>query len=419
MQGIDNGWIKFEKYCIPKESLLNKFADICPDGGYSSKIASKSKLMAIQFGSLSGGRIAIAQVSNDCALVYAGATLRYWAVRKQFKNSKAKQETRLLDYSINHYRLITKFATHFVQNVGMTKITEFWDEYLDGGLGPDNTKASFSHLISSVAKSVFTWTTYDTMSEARQGMGGYGFSSYNGFGSALPVMDLNRTWEGDNNVLMQQAGKLILQNLAYLFTDKPLMKTFEFLTMEVPEPKPFIGNLNSITQILELMTFRAITLIHETGTKLQSSEDKVAAWDRLLAFDTYPMTFAYFYRFILSNYIDFISQFDNDLKTKEVFERIGLIYGQNIIIEDAEFFRDCLSRAQINELKEKLMDNLQLLRKEVVALSYLAPVTDKMMSGMAKHDMKPYENFLDAVEKAERTKNSTTDGDIYIDTSQS
>ena len=55
----------FDKYRVPKTALLNKYADITPDGAYHSKIKSKSERMAVQLGSLSGGRIAIAQVSND------------------------------------------------------------------------------------------------------------------------------------------------------------------------------------------------------------------------------------------------------------------------------------------------------------------------------------------------------------------
>lgn len=69
LQGIDNGWIMFDKVRVPKESLLNKYADITPDGIYTSAIKSKSKRMAAQLGSLSGGRLAIAQVSVDQGLM--------------------------------------------------------------------------------------------------------------------------------------------------------------------------------------------------------------------------------------------------------------------------------------------------------------------------------------------------------------
>ena len=90
---------------MPKASLLNRFGDVRADGVYYSMVSSKSKRFQFQIGSLSGGRIAIAQVSADIALAALTTTLRFFAVRKQFKNPVTKQETLLLDYRINQYRL--------------------------------------------------------------------------------------------------------------------------------------------------------------------------------------------------------------------------------------------------------------------------------------------------------------------------
>lgn len=59
-------------------------------------------------------------------------------------------------------------------------------------------------------------------------------------------MDLNRTWEGDNNILMQQAGKLVLKNLKHLYKGKPLMLTFEFLNDDAPEPHIFEKSLDNL-----------------------------------------------------------------------------------------------------------------------------------------------------------------------------
>lgn len=413
LQGVDNGWMIFDNFRVEKKALLNRYASISPDGVYNSKITSNAKRMAIQFSSLSGGRLAIAQVSNDCALGIIAGVLRYWAVRKQFKNPNTKTETRLLDYRINHYRLLTRFARHFVNHVAQTRIIGFWDEYLAGGLNSENKLTGFAHLISSVSKAEYTWYTYHSVSEARQAMGGLGFSAYNGLGNVIPVMDLNRTWEGDNNILMQQAGRLVLKNLSNLLSGKPVMPTFEFLTAEVPEVEPFTKPLNDVVNLLELFTYRATSLIHQAGLKLQFSEDKVEAWDRLLAMDTYPATFAYFDRFLLSTYVDFLENFNADASTKNVFSLLGVVYAQKKILEDLDFFREYLTRDQTEALKEDLMDNLLKLRPEVVGLSYLMPVTDKMIGAVGKLEMKPYEKFLGYVERAQM-ESPDTDGDIII-----
>ena len=117
LQHVDNGWIKFNKLRVPKEALLNKFADVTSDGVYFSVVSSKKKRFVFQIGSLSGGRVAIAQVSADIAIAALVTTIRFFAVRKQFKNPNTKEETRLLDYQINHHRLLTLFSQTFIHTV--------------------------------------------------------------------------------------------------------------------------------------------------------------------------------------------------------------------------------------------------------------------------------------------------------------
>ncbi len=47
MNGVDNGWMKFTNVRIPRENLLNRFADVLPDGTYTSPIKSDGKHMPI------------------------------------------------------------------------------------------------------------------------------------------------------------------------------------------------------------------------------------------------------------------------------------------------------------------------------------------------------------------------------------
>lgn len=304
LQGIDNGWIKFKKVRVPKEALLNRFADVMSDGVYFSVLSSKSKRFAFQLGSLSGGRLAIAQVSADSGLVACTQAIRLWAIRTQFKHPITKTETRLLDYKVNQYRILTQFSKLFLYSVGVNKVVEFWNENLPHNLDRKNPNMNFIHMISSVFKAAVSWDANVAINEARQALGGLGYSLYMGFRETLGISDLNRTWEGDNNILFQQGGRLILKNLSNLFLGKSLMKTCEFLTPELPEPELFKDSLSNIRDLLKLLTIRANTLIHETGTRLQMSEDKIGEWDRSLAFHTIPMTYAYFHRFILANYIE-------------------------------------------------------------------------------------------------------------------
>lgn len=43
LNGVDNGFLSFEHYRIPRTALLNKQADVTPDGKYVAAIKDKSK----------------------------------------------------------------------------------------------------------------------------------------------------------------------------------------------------------------------------------------------------------------------------------------------------------------------------------------------------------------------------------------
>ena len=172
------------------------------------------------------------------------------------------------------------------------------------------------------------------------------------------------------------------------------------MTTEIPVPETFKGAIDNVNDLLHLITIRANTLIHETGTRLQMSEDKAAEWDYSLALYTNPMTYAYFHRFILSNYLEFCEKFKGDQATKTVFERMAIIFAQTVILEDAEFYRDFLTRDHITEIKSNIMDQMKLLREDVVSLTYLFSFRDKMLGPIGANDMNPYQRFISKVDTA-------------------
>ena len=61
--GIDNGWIKFKNFRVPKDALLDKFGSVDDEGKYHSPISDPGKRFANSIASLSGGRVLISRLS--------------------------------------------------------------------------------------------------------------------------------------------------------------------------------------------------------------------------------------------------------------------------------------------------------------------------------------------------------------------
>jgi len=60
------------------------------------------------------------------------------------------------------------------------------------------------HVLSSGYKAMFTWHNMNTLQECREACGGQGLKAENRIGHLKGEYDAQLTFEGDNNVLMQQ-----------------------------------------------------------------------------------------------------------------------------------------------------------------------------------------------------------------------
>lgn len=75
LNGLDNGFVSFNNYRIPKHFLLSRTGDISDDGQYISPIKNNKKRIGASFGALSGGRVNICGKSR---FFYDGKKRRIW-----------------------------------------------------------------------------------------------------------------------------------------------------------------------------------------------------------------------------------------------------------------------------------------------------------------------------------------------------
>src|SRR6185295_9821939 len=110
--GVDNGRLTFDRVRVPRESLLNRFADVDEWGVYTSPIASPGRRFFTMLGTLVAGRISVAAASLSAAKSGLAIAVRYAVERRQFGPSDAP-ETALLDYPHHQRRLLPRLATAY------------------------------------------------------------------------------------------------------------------------------------------------------------------------------------------------------------------------------------------------------------------------------------------------------------------
>jgi acyl-CoA oxidase len=101
LNGIDNGFVMFSNYRIPRMNLLNRFGDVTPEGVYESVFSEPTKILGAALESFSAGRLGIMQESSNTLSHAAVISVRYAAIRKQFGEEKDGPEMPIIEYQLH------------------------------------------------------------------------------------------------------------------------------------------------------------------------------------------------------------------------------------------------------------------------------------------------------------------------------
>ncbi|XP_068345782.1 acyl-coenzyme A oxidase 3, peroxisomal-like [Pyrus communis] len=231
LNGVDNGRIWFDNVRIPRENLLNSVADVSPDGKYLSAIKDPDQRFAAFMAPLTSGRVTIAVSSIYSSQVSLAIAIRYSLTRRAFSVTPNGPEVLLLDYPSHQQRLLPLLAKTYAMTFASNYLKMIYVKRT-----PESSKTI--HVVSSAFKAIHTWHNMRTLQECREACGGQGIKTENRVGHFKGEFDVQSTFEGDNNVLMQQVSKALLAE--YIAAQKR-GKPFKALGLEhMNKPCPVI-----------------------------------------------------------------------------------------------------------------------------------------------------------------------------------
>lgn len=208
LPGVDNGRIMFDHVRIPRENLLNKYADVEPDGTYTSPIENPNRRFFTMLGTLIRGRVTVGGAAAAAARVALDIAVRYSLERKQFKSPDGG-EVVVLDYLVHQRRLLPlvarSYALQFAQNELVSKIHD-----LQTADDPDPEEQRELESRAAGLKAANSWHASSAIQEAREACGGAGYLAENRLIALRADTDVFTTFEGDNHVLYQLVAKSML-----------------------------------------------------------------------------------------------------------------------------------------------------------------------------------------------------------------
>ncbi|KAG0198288.1 acyl-coenzyme A oxidase [Mortierella sp. GBA30] len=420
---IDNGFVRFDNYRIPRENMLMRFAKVTRDGQYIKPPHSK-----LAYGSMVLLR---SHMVRGAALTLARATTiatRYTTVRRQFHVPTSRKdsvnptlETQVINYPMVRSRLFPMIAQVFAMLAAGSMMRDMYNSMLSELLKGDISSLAEVHAISSGLKSTCTTIAATGVEDCRKLMGGHGYSYFSGISHLWSSYVPSNTYEGDNFLLTQQSARYLLKQLKLATTTPEKMTPFSRYLIRVIDHGAFQAERCAVQEPsdwlkpeVQLAAFehRAGRLVADLGIAAVQenviwSDLNLECWRVCHAHSQYVLT-----RSAIAN-VSKVKAQGLTPETVLVIKRLSDLFALHTIhVALADYLEDfyisskqCQSlRLQIKELQDSLAD-------DAVGLVDAFDFPDHFLgSALGSADGNAYQHLWDAAQREAINQSEVVDG---------
>lgn len=382
LNGVDNGRIWFDNLRVPRENLLNSVADVLPDGCYVSAIKNPDQRFAAFMAPLTSGRVNIASTAVYISKVGLAIAVRYALARRAFSITPNGSEVLLLDYPSHQRRLLPLVAKTCAMGCAANFLKMMYVKRT-----PETNKSI--HVYSSGLKATLTWHNMRTLQECREACGGQGLKTENRVGVLKGEYDVQSTFEGDNNVLMQQVSKALLAEYIAAQRKKAPFKGLGLEHMNDPSPvipaNPTTSTLRSIKYQMDVFCLRERDLLKSFASEVSQYQAQGESKENavLLSYQlAEELARAFTERTILQTIIE--AEMTAAGPLKDVLGLLRSMYALVSIEEDSSFLQyGYLSRDSFAAVRKEVMRLCNELRPHALGVVSSFGIPDSFLSPIA------------------------------------
>lgn len=389
--GVDNGYMKLNKYRIPRMNMLMKYAQVLENGDYIKP--QNSKLI---YGAMVMIRVGIVLDCFKCLSMAIVIAIRYSAVRRQTELTPGGKEPQVLDYQTQQYKLLPLLATTYAFKFAAMGMSSIYSK-ISGEIDRGNLEALPQlHALASGLKAFCSWVGCAGIEVCRMSCGGHGYSQ----ASSLPLLYANIvgscTYEGENTVMMLQVARYLSKCYIRVQKGERLPDLVQYLNVNL-NTKSSLNESCSFDSLIAAYEHRAARMVASASKMLQMNKQQGMpgheAWNKA----TVPFTAAskaHCHLFVMKNFANMISDNKLDPSTQNALSLLCKLYAVHGIVENmGEFMQDgYLNPGQVSILNRKVLTLLEDIRPNAVALVDAFDYPDELLqSCLGRYDGQVYE----------------------------
>ncbi|KAM5135159.1 peroxisomal acyl-coenzyme A oxidase 1 [Mantella aurantiaca] len=284
---IDNGFLSFNKFRIPRENMLMKHAKVEPDGTYVKPLSDK-----LTYGTMVFIRSMIVGESARSLARACTIAIRYSAVRHQSEIRVGDPEPQILNFQTQQYKLFPLLAAAYAFNFVGTYMNQTYHR-ITGDIQQGNlSELPELHALSAGLKAFTTWVTSAGIEECRMSCGGHGYSRCSGIPDIYVTSTPACTYEGENTVMMLQTARFLFKSYTAAASGERLGGMVSYLndaSAQRVQPQPLAGqtqtlNINDVICLVEAFKQRAAWLVvgaaRNVHADLKRGIRKEDAWNK-------------------------------------------------------------------------------------------------------------------------------------------
>lgn len=398
---MDNGFMVFDNVKLPRSALLDRHQKVDPDGTYRVMV-SPGKRFGLQLGALSGGRVNITMLSAGTLRDAVMIAIRYSAARRQFGPPSGGDEEPVLEYPLQQTRLLPYLAGAYMMRFFAEWLSEAFDAHQKRSRDLRDESEDFVltgaeiHAVSCGSKALSTWYTFRAVQECRLACGGHGFLKVAGLTWLREFHDPFQTFEGDNNVLLQQLQRWLLKpNVSPL-------GSLAVITEEIHlnDSKHHLRNL--LRRRARYLLDEARTLLSEEVGKFNGEGEQLdymwKSWNKVQPGYLQQASKAFAEALAYERAAERVAQAPASIK--KVLGHMLELFGTQFLIEDiGSLLESSICTAdETKQLRRRFVELCAILKDDAVALvDVYAPPDIMNPSALGKSDGRVYDHLWNAV----------------------